>query len=365
MPLSRRQQQQQRHQNLESESDHDQDKPFNESPPDPRLISQKLLQWQEHQEHKKRQEEQRQMQAFRIKKFSDSNTDLDYRPLVTSVFKEGFQEHWGDPIVEHQREEGWEEEDGQQQNPRRSNIQQDDRDIDVTGSSHEPNSNNLWKEQRQRQQQLAQEQDMMETDSVMETDKIDDCDDEGDGDEEMDPYTRLQRARKAKEDAMKDYQKAGRNLQRAQEREEAIMFEYETELIEVEVGSSVSQQHHRHRRHGHELEHHQQCLSSPLAQHQQRQQQMEERERNSSPTTTAAAAAAAATFQAQDDNNNEAMANSQIVPQVGDTPSVMSETPHAASSVTYGDDNYDSRESGPESDEEWEPRPESEPERGQ
>ncbi|KAF8949265.1 hypothetical protein BGZ47_007975 [Haplosporangium gracile] len=326
-PLERRDQEeaaaQQRHQNLESESDHDQDKPLDESPPDPRLISQRLLQWQEHQEHKKRQEEQRQMQAFRIKKFSDSNTDLDYRPLATTVFKEGFQEHWGDPIVEHQREEAWEEEeDGQQQNSRRSSIQEDDHDIDVAGSSDEHNNNNFWKEQRQRQRQLAQEQDGMEADSVMDMDKTGDG--EGDGDEEMDPYTRLQRARKVKEDAMKDYQKAGRNLQRAQEREEAIMFEYETELIEVGVGSSVSQQSNRHHGHGHELGHHQQRLSPPLVQLQQQQQQMEERGRYSPSTTTAAAA-----FQVQDDNNNEAMANSQIVPQVGNTPSVMSETPHA------------------------------------
>lgn len=255
------------------------------------------------------------MQAFRIKKFSDSNTDLDYRPAATTImaFKEGFQEHWGGPIVVHQQEELV---DGQQYS-RHSSIQQDDRDVDVAGSNDEHDNNNLWEERRQRQRQLAQEQDMMETDSIMETDKTGD----GDGDEEMDPQTRLHRARKAKEDAMKEYQEAGRNLQRAQEREEAILFE--NEMVEVEIGSSVSQQPHRRQRgyaHGHEQ--HRQCLSSPLVQLQPQQQQLEERSRHSSPTTTAAV-----NYQIQDDNN-ETMMSSQIVPQVNDTPSIISETPH-------------------------------------
>ncbi|KAF9120462.1 hypothetical protein BGX30_003164 [Mortierella sp. GBA39] len=309
-PPQSRQQQQQRKQALALESD-DQDRPIDEPPLDPRLISQRLLQWQEQQQHRKRQEEQRQMQAFRIKKFSDSNTDLDYRPVATTItaLKEGFQEHWGGPIVEHQQEEL---EDGQQHS-RRGSIQQGDRDVDLAGSNDERGNNNLWEERRRRQRQLAQEHHMMETDSVMETDRTGD----GDGDEEMSPQTKLQRARKAKEDAMKEYQEAGRNLQRAQEREEAILFE--NEMIEVEVGSSVSQQLHRRQgghTHGHEQ--HRQLLSSPPIQ----------------PPTTAAAAAAAVTYLTQDDNNIEAMMSSQIVPQVNDTPSIMSETPHAVMAPT-------------------------------
>ncbi|OAQ26315.1 hypothetical protein K457DRAFT_128372 [Linnemannia elongata AG-77] len=231
IPQSRRQQQQQRKQDLALEAN-GQDRPLDEPPPDPRLITQRLLQWQEQQKHRKRQEEQRQMQAFRIKKFSDSNTDLDYRPVATAIttFKEGYQEHWGGPIVEHQQDEL---EDGKRHS-RRSSIQQVDHDVDLAGSNNEHDNNNLWDERQQQQRQLTQEQDMMETDSVMETDRTGD----GNGDEDMDPQTRLQLARKAKEDAMKEYQEAGRNLQRAQEREEAILFE--NEMIEVEVGSSVN-----------------------------------------------------------------------------------------------------------------------------
>ncbi|KAF9542462.1 hypothetical protein EC957_001904 [Mortierella hygrophila] len=325
-PRQLRQQQQQRKQALALESD-DQDRPIDEPPPDPRLISQRLLQWQEQQQHRKRQEEQRQMQAFRIKKFSDSNTDLDYRPVATTItaLKEGFQEYWGGPIVEHQQEEL---EDGQQHS-RHSSIQQNDRDVDLAGSNDENGNNNLWEERRRRQRQLAQEHDMMETDSVMETDRTGD----GDGDEEMSPQTKLQRARKAKEDAMKEYQEAGRNLQRAQEREEAILFE--NEMIEVEVGSSVSQQLHRCQgghTHGHEQ--HRQLLSSPPVQLPQRQQLLEEQGRHSSPTTAAAAVAAAVTYLTQHDNNIETMMSSQIVPQVNDTPSIMSETPHTVVAPT-------------------------------
>lgn len=260
------------------------------------------------------------MQAFRIKKFSDSNTDLDIWPMAATMtaFKEGFQEHWGDPIVEHLHEEL----DDVQQHSRRSSIQQDDREVDVAGSNDEHGNNNLWEERRRRQRQQAQEQDMMETDSVMETDKTG----EVDGDEVMDSQTRLQRARKAKEDAVKEYQEAGRNLQRAQEREEAILFE--NEMIEVEVGSSVSQQpHHRQGGHAHGHEQRRQHLSSPLVQLQQRQQRLEERSKHSSPTTVAAAIGAV-TSQIQDDNNNDTMMSSQIVPQVNDTPSIISETPH-------------------------------------
>ncbi|KAG9061862.1 hypothetical protein KI688_007013 [Linnemannia hyalina] len=319
---------QQRKQALALGSD-DQDKPIDEPPPDPRLISQRLLQWQEQQQHRERQEEQRQMQAFRIKKFSDSNTDLDYRPVATTitVLKEGFQEHWGGPMAEHQQEEL---EDGQQHS-RRSSIQHDDRDVDLVGSNDEHGDNNLWEERRRRQRQLAQEHEMMETDSVMETDRTGD----GDGDEEMSPRTKLQRARKAKEDAMKEYQEAGRNLQRAQEREEAILFE--NEMIEVEVGSSVSQQLHRCQGgHTHGNEQHRRLLSSPPVQPPQRQQQLEERGRHSSPIAAAAAAAteAAVTCLTQDDNNIETMMSSQIVPQVNDTPSIMSETPHAVMAPT-------------------------------
>ncbi|KAF9299409.1 hypothetical protein BGZ88_008950 [Linnemannia elongata] len=303
-----------------------QDRPLDEPPPDPRLITQRLLQWQEQQQHRKRQEEQRQMQAFRIKKFSDSNTDLDYRPVATAIttFKEGYQEHWGGPIVGHQQDEL---EDGKRHS-RRSSIQQVDHDVDLAGSNNEHDNNNIWDERRQQQRQLTQEQDMMETDSVMETDRTGD----GNGDEDMDPQTRLQLARKAKEDAMKEYQEAGRNLQRAQEREEAILFE--NEMIEVEVGSSVSQQLHRRQGgHAHGYEQHCQLLSSPIVQLQERQQQLEERGRHSSPTTTAAAAAAV-TYQIQDDNNNETIMSSQIVPQVNDTPSIISETPHAVMAPT-------------------------------
>ncbi|KAG0260469.1 hypothetical protein BGZ95_004443, partial [Linnemannia exigua] len=159
------------------------------------------------------------MQAYRIKKFSDSNDDLDYNTL--SNFKEGFEQFWGENIVE-------------------------------------------------------------------------------------------EHARKAREDAIKMYEEAGRNLQRAREREEAIMYEYEAGLFAVEVGSSASQQIQGH---GHQS-------FSPLV---EQQLDAESRSRHSSPTTTAAAAAVS--FQIQENSNNEAMLGSRIVPQVSDTPSVFSETP--------------------------------------
>ncbi|KAG0380239.1 hypothetical protein BGX24_009470 [Mortierella sp. AD032] len=229
----------------------DLDTPIDVAPPDAHLIRQKLLQLQEVQLHREKQQEQRLMQAYRIKKFSDSNNDLDYHTL--SNFKEGFEQVWGESI-----------------------------------------------------------QELMETDSIMDTEKTGD----GEGDEEMDPQSRLEHARKVREDAIKIYEEAGRKLQRAREREEAIMYEFEAGLFAVEVGSSANQ--HIHPRQGHEH----QNFSSLIEQ----RRDSKSRSRHSSPTTTAAAAAAVS-FQIQDDSNNEAMLSSRIVPQVSDTPSVFSETP--------------------------------------
>ncbi|KAG0285738.1 hypothetical protein BGZ96_010052 [Linnemannia gamsii] len=316
--------------NSKSLSDHERDplKPIDECPLDPRLIRQKLLQLQEIQQREKRQQEQRRMQAFRIKKFSQDSSniaDLDYRS-ATTIFKEGFQEHWGDPIMEHQAEKA--KEDLQEQLTHNNIAQQDDHDVEVAGSDDEHDDSDR---KVRRQQQRQQEQEMMETDSAMETDKTGD----GDGDEEMEPHTRLQRARKAKEDAMRDYEEASRTLLRAKEREQAILYEYEADLIEVEVESSVSQQLHRHPG-GHGLGHLFQNYSPLIQQQRQQQEEQEERGRLSSPITTAAAAAAAAAvaFQNQDDNNNEGVLNSQIVPQASDTPSVFSETPQVATALT-------------------------------
>ncbi|KAG0315018.1 hypothetical protein BGZ97_008736 [Linnemannia gamsii] len=320
---------------VESVTDQEQNpvKPIDEPPPDPRLIRQKLLQLQDIQQREERQQEQRRMQAFRIKKFSQDSSsiaDLDYRPSTT-IFKEGFQEHWGDPILEHQSEKLDEDLQEDLTLTHINFTQQDDHDVEVAKSDDE-HDGSYWKEQRRRQRQ--QEQEMMDTDSAMETDKTGDGDrdGDGDGDEEMDPHTRLLRARKVKEDAMKDYEEASRILLRAKEREQAILYEYEADLIEVEVGSSVSQQLHRHPG-GHGLGHLFQNSSPLIQQQRQQQHELEERGRLSSPITTAAAAAAVA-CQIQDESNNEGMLNSQIVPQVNGTPSVFSETPQVAMAPT-------------------------------
>ncbi|KAF9132400.1 hypothetical protein BGW39_000188 [Mortierella sp. 14UC] len=294
------QHQQQHQQNLDLGSN----APINVTPPNALLIHQRLLQLREAQQQRKKQQEQRMMQAYRIKKFSDSTDDIQGRPW--STFKEGFERVWGENVVEEVEEEEEEKEWSSMQAgiDARQNVN--------LAKSGDDNDNGEFKERLQRQRQ--QEQELMETDSSMETENTGD----GDGHEDMDPQTRLEQARKAREDAIKLYQEAGRKLRRAREREEAIMYEYEVGLFEVEVESSANQQRHRHQ--GHE---HQQF--SPFA---EQQRDAEARSRHSSPTTTAVAAAAV-TFQIQDDNNYEAMLSSRVVPQVGDTPSTVSDTPRA------------------------------------
>ncbi|KAK3835537.1 MAG: hypothetical protein J3R72DRAFT_213738 [Linnemannia gamsii] len=285
----------------------DLDTPIDVAPPDAHLIRQKLLQLQEVQLHQEKQQEQRLMQAYRIKKFSDSNNDLDYHTL--SNFKEGFEQVWGESIVQEVEEEV-ERKERQLDSRRTGSItRQEEHDVHVAGSGDHHEHGDIKERLRQHRQQ---EQELMETDSIMDTEKTGD----GEGDEEMDPQSRLEHARKVREDAIKIYEEAGRKLQRAREREEAIMYEYEAGLFAVEVGSSASQ--HIHPRQGHEH----QNFSSLIEQ----QRDSESRSRHSSPTTTAAAAAAVS-FQIQDDSNNEAMLSSRIVPQVSDTPSVFSETP--------------------------------------
>ncbi|KAG0216890.1 hypothetical protein BGX33_011920 [Mortierella sp. NVP41] len=227
-----------------------------------------------------------------LRAFSEPHGGLGYRR--SSAVKEGFEEQWGNQIGEDQ-----EEEDVAQSRPAAGDLRREEDEYDHTR-----------RVRRQKQRQQQEQEEMMETDSFMDTDKNGD----GDGDEDMNPHTKLQLARKAKEDAIRSYQEAGRTLQRAQEREEAILFEYEAEMFEVDVESSASQQHLRHGHGSHQ--------PSQMFDHGHAY----ERARRSSPAS-AAAAAAAVTFQIQDDNNNEAMLRSRIVPQVSDTPSNYSETP--------------------------------------
>ncbi|KAF9929495.1 hypothetical protein FBU30_001509 [Linnemannia zychae] len=280
----------------------DRDATLDPSQPDAYLIHERLLDLQELQLHKEKQLEQRQMQAYRIQKFSDSNNiDFDYRG--SSIFKEsqkeGFESYWGESI-------GVDKEATELHPGPGDNHERQESGYGLNVAMDNEQRERERKEQRTQQHEL----ELMETD--METEKT------GDDDmyEGMEPQIRLEHARWAKEEAIRQYQRAGRSLQRAREREEAIKYEYEVDLFEVGVESSVSQQGHRRQRPGDYI----------LSTFEQLQQHEETRSRHSSPTTTAAAAAAA-TYQVQDDTNLEAMLSSRVVPQVSDNLSAMSETP--------------------------------------